>query len=401
MGITALPQPARGAEPLRRVAIIVGPVGEKLTPTYIAIAEAAAQRAEADGAVVARAYSPNATPDNVLAAVDGANVVIYLGHGVGMPNPYGKTPDPTLVNGWGLQGPKAHGNHDDSWADGSLAYYGEAWIAANAHPAPGWVMIYSNACYAPGASEGFDIPASPEIAAQRVASYSRVPLTELGASAYFATDFFEGAAQLVGTILEQPRLPYGQVFAADPRFDPAAVTRAPNTVAADGEIWLQRSAYFDGKSEYWYAFAGNPDATPAGTFVAGASSALGVRSAAADAPVVTPLLDFDGVAMGRASSYSGSSGWEGQATVALPVEIGGEIPVGPPRLVEVCADRCVTLPVVDSCPCYVGTADQRVANLSYEAWRLVTDDPLEEGLVDVRITLTPRAPTTRPEAPTA
>jgi hypothetical protein len=49
----------------------------------------------------------------------------------------------------------------------------------------------------------------------------------------------------------------------------------------------------------------------------------------------------------------------------------------------------------------VGTADQRVANLSHEAWRLVTNDPLGEGLVDVRITLTPRARTTRPAAPTA
>ncbi len=137
MGVIALPQPARGAEPVRKVAIIVGPVGEKLTPTYIAIAEAAAARAEAAGAVVARAYSPDATPDRVLAAVEGANVVIYLGHGVGVPNPYSKTPDPSLVNGWGLQGPKAHGNHDDSWANGSLAYYGEAWIAANAHPGPG------------------------------------------------------------------------------------------------------------------------------------------------------------------------------------------------------------------------------------------------------------------------
>jgi hypothetical protein len=400
MGLVAVPPPARGVEPPRKVAIIVGPVGEKLTPTYIAIAEAAAERAEADGALVARAYSPNATPDLVLAAVEGANVVIYLGHGVGVPNPYSKTPDMTLVNGWGLQGPKAHGNHDDSWANGSLAYHGEAWIAANAHPAPGWVMIYSNACYAPGAGEGFDVPASPEIAAQRVGSYSRVPLMELGASAYFATDFFEGAAQLVGTILEQPQLPYGQIFAADPRFERTAVTREPNAVAGDGEIWLQRSPYFDGKSEYWYAFAGNPDATPAGSFVQGASAALGVRNAAAHGEVVTPPLAFDGVAMGRASSYSQSPGWEGQATVALPVEIGGEIPVGAPRLVEVCGDRCVTLPVVDSCPCYVGTPDQRVANLSHAAWRLVTDDPLEEGLVDVRIILAPRAPTTWPEAPT-
>jgi hypothetical protein len=401
MGFVALPPPARGAEPARKVAIIVGPVGEKLTPTYIAIAETAARRAEANGALVARAYSPNATPNRVLAAVEGANVVIYLGHGVGVPNPYSKTPDATLVNGWGLQGPKAHGNHDDSWASGALAYYGEAWIAANAHPAPGWVMIYSNACYAPGASEGFDVQASPEVAAQRVGSYSRVPLTELGASAYFATDFFEGAAQLVGTILEQPQLPYGQIFAADPRFDATAVTRGPNPAAAHGEIWLQHSPYFDGKSDYWYGFAGNPDATPAGTFVEGASAALGVRAGALKGPLVTPLLGFDGVAVGRASSYSESPGWEGQATVALPVEIGGEIPVGAPRLVEVCGDRCVTLPVVDSCPCYVGTPDQRVANLSHEAWRLVTDDPLEEGLVDVRIVLAPQAPTTSPQGPNA
>ncbi len=401
MGVLALPQPARGAEPVRKVAIIVGPVGGKLTPTYIAIADAAAQRAEADGAIVARAYSPNATPDRVLAAVEGANVVIYLGHGVGVPNPYSKTADPALVNGWGLQGPKAHGNHDDSWARGALAYYGEAWIAANAHPAPGWVMIYSNACYAPGASEGFDVPASPEIAAQRVGSYSRAPLTELGASAYFATDFFEGAAQLVGTILEQPQLPYGQIFAADPRFDATAVTRGPNTVTASGEIWLQRSPYFDGKSNYWYAFAGNPDATPAGTFVAGASSALGARTGATHGPVVAPMLGFDGTAVGRASSYAESRGWEGQATVALPAELGGAIPVGAPRLVVVCGDRCVTLPVVDSCPCYAGTADQRVANLSHVAWRLVTDDPLAEGLVDVRVILAPQQPSTWPHAPTA
>ena len=55
----------------------------------------------------------------------------------------------------------------------------------------------------------------------------------------------------------------------------------------------------------------------------------------------------------------------------------------------VCADRCVSLPVVDSCPCYVGTADQRVANLSFAAWRQVTTCPLEEGLVRVELHLPP------------
>ena len=56
--------PARGAEPLR-VAIIVGPVGEELTPVYLALAEAAAAAAEARGAEVARAYSPDATAARV------------------------------------------------------------------------------------------------------------------------------------------------------------------------------------------------------------------------------------------------------------------------------------------------------------------------------------------------
>jgi hypothetical protein len=86
-----------------------------------------------------------------------------------------------------------------------------------------------------------------------------------------------------------------------------------------------------------------------------------------------------------ASSYSDSVGWEGMATVALPVQLGGRIPAGHPDEVLVCADHCARLPVVDSCPCYVGTADQRVANLSEAAWALVTDAPLEEGLVPVGV----------------
>ena len=103
------------------------------------------------------------------------------------------------------------------------------------------------------------------------------------------------------------------------------------------------------------------------------------------------IATVDGSVTGMASSYSESIGWEGKATVALPLDLGGGIPDGTPQYVLVCADRCMSLPVVDSCPCYVGTADERVANLSHEAWRQISDMPLEEGLIEVEITLSPVA----------
>ena len=402
LGSLGFAAPAAASQAGIKVAIIVGPVGEELTPVYISIAEAAATAAETRGASVARAYSPNADQRSVRRAVRDANVVVYLGHGVGSPNPYTDAPSAATTNGWGLNGPNRRGDHSDSFADGSLAYYGEAWIARHARPAPGWVMIYSNACYAPGAGEGQHTPASEEVAAERVSAYSRAPLADLGASAYFATDFFEGAAHLVATLLERPDLPYGEVFASEPRFEREALVTTPHASLEGLETWLHRSAYFEGEVDYWYAFAGDPalsfsGARTTGRVHAGTATAASAGARAADVPptrLALPENDgagIDGSVTGRASSYGESRGWEGQATVALPLHLGGGIPQGAPSYVVVCADRCVTMPVVDSCPCFTGTADARVANLSHEAWRLVSDMPLEEGLIDVQITLSPVA----------
>jgi hypothetical protein len=383
LGTLGLAAPA-AAEASLKVAVIVGPVGEELTPVYIGLADAAATAAETRGAEVARAYSPTATAENVLAAVEGASIVVYLGHGVGTPNPYAEQVNAETMNGWGLNGPGSDGvSHADTTSDGALAYYGEAWIAEHAKPAPGWVMIYSNACYAPGASEGHDTPADEATAAARVSAYSRAPLEELGASAYFATDFYEGAAHLVSTLLDGPDLPFGEVFASEPRYVGDGVARLPHATLEGAETWLQHSAYFDGKQEYWYAFAGDP----AGTLAAG------IRLTLSRTPSLAEIAAAGGVATGMASSYAESLGWEGRPTVALPLDLGGGIPVGEPKLVLVCADRCAMLPVVDSCPCYVGTADQRIANLSHAAWRVISDMPLEEGLIPVEVHLSPvRAP---------
>jgi hypothetical protein len=390
IGGLGLPTPAAGAEPITKVAIIVGPVGEELTPVYISLAEAAAKAAEERGADVARAYSPDADEKSVRKAVHHANIVIYFGHGVGTPNPYSDTPNPLTTNGWGLNGPNRRGDHSDSFADGTLAYYGEEWIVQHARPAPGWVMIYSNACYAPGAGEGQYEPATEEIAAERVSAYSRAPLADLGASAFFATDFYEGAAHLVSALLDGPDQPYRHIFMSEPQFDRDALVKQHHATVVGAETWLHKSPYFEGKVDYWYAFAGDPDASLAGGPTAAA--APGKKTALGGPEPEEPgIATVDGSVTGMASSYSESRGWEGKATVALPLELGGGLPDGQPDYVLICADRCASLPVVDSCPCYVGTADERVANLSHEAWRQISDMPLKEGLIEVEITLSPVA----------
>lgn len=287
----ALPNPAHASEPVK-VAVIVGPVGS-LTPTYLHLAHAAAAAAERHGATVVRAFSPHATPANVLAAVADANVIVYFGHGYGHPSPYGGL-DTSRQNGWGLQGPRARGTHDDG-LNGHLQYFGEDWIVANARPAPGFVMIYSNTCYAPGASEGGFAPATPRVAAERVAYYSR-KVFSMGGSAYFATDFDRGAADLVDRILANRRAGYGSIFASDHRFVPGALTTQPHLFSAGQQIWLHRTKYAAGPPNYWYAFAGNPDATPIRSWDPDAPTVEIERPVAgtSDAdPWISPKLRFD------------------------------------------------------------------------------------------------------------
>jgi len=71
----------------KKVVVIVGPSGSN-TSNYIYNAKKLAAQARSYGASVYEIYSPYATWAKVKAVAQGANVLIYLGHGNGWPSPY-------------------------------------------------------------------------------------------------------------------------------------------------------------------------------------------------------------------------------------------------------------------------------------------------------------------------
>ena len=98
---------------------------------------------------VTKVYSPNATWSKVKAAVAGANIVIYFGHGNGWPSPY--TYDPN-VHDEGRLRPEHDLNGDGNLSDNEHKYYGEPYMA-QLGLAPNAIVLLGNLCYASGNSE--------------------------------------------------------------------------------------------------------------------------------------------------------------------------------------------------------------------------------------------------------
>ncbi len=166
------------AAPHRLKAVfIVGPTSS-LTQSNLNDAESLAQVAESYGMDVRRVFFPHATWANVLANIQGANLVVYMGHGYGWPSPYTKVLTESRQDGMGL-------NTFDGSGPTQYTYYGANLLKQYVKLAPNAIVFLNHLCYSAGNGEpGMTIPGY-DLAAQRADNMANAWLA-IGAKTVFA-----------------------------------------------------------------------------------------------------------------------------------------------------------------------------------------------------------------------
>ena len=163
-GVVA-PSPIAAAVPANpKIVLVVGATGS-VTPTYRNYMNVVAATAARYSANVVKVYSPNATWAAVKAALQGASVVVYMGHGNGFPSPYRTSPNPDSQNGFGLNAVAGQGDNNNK-------YYGESYIGGEVRLAPNAVVILSHLCYASGNSEPGNGDPTLDVAKARLDNYA-------------------------------------------------------------------------------------------------------------------------------------------------------------------------------------------------------------------------------------
>jgi hypothetical protein len=211
VGLVGVADPTPAAAAGMKVVVVVGPVGSS-TSNYIYNARKYASQARSYGATVVEIYSPNATWSRVRSAAQGANVLIYLGHGNGSPSPYGAF-SPYSKDGMGLNATAGHGNSN-------TRYWGEYYIRTSIRLAPNAVVILNRLCYASGNSEWGSRNPTKSVARQRVDNYG-AGFLRANARAVFAEGITSASYILYG--LFRTNRSMGSIFMsssnADGRYD--------------------------------------------------------------------------------------------------------------------------------------------------------------------------------------
>lgn len=248
VGLGVIPSTASAASGIH-VVVVVGPV-ELDTARYIADGRKLAAQAAAYGAMVTAIYSPNATWSKVHAALQGADLLIYLGHGNGWPSPYKPYQDKTK-DGLGLNAAAGHGNSD-------LKYYGSYYLVHYVRMAPHAVVILSHACYTAGNSEPGKPDPSRTVAKERIDNFAAgflrtgadvVFAEPHGDASYILQDLFKTSKTMSQIFWDSPqaRHTYAFSFASAKTkgttdiSDPAAPTKFYRSVA--GHLSLKASTW--------------------------------------------------------------------------------------------------------------------------------------------------------------
>ncbi len=255
-----------------KVVVIVGPVGS-VTASYKSDADAIAAAALKYTPDVVKIYTPNATWDVVKAALQGANVVVYLGHGNGFPSPYRTSPWPLTQDGVGLN-PAAGGG------DTSVAYYGESYLANEVRLAPNAFVLLVHLCYASGNSEPGRGDPTLAVAQQRIDNYGAGFLAAgaraVVADAHYGSSYYMDALFTTGQTIEAV---WRGAPAARGNYGSFASTRTPGALAE-----------YDPDTPttgYYRSFVGDPTLTTAAV-TGGTPGSLPAPFSAPSPPVVLP-----------------------------------------------------------------------------------------------------------------
>lgn len=241
--------PAEEAPGLNAVAI-VGDVGA-YTEDYKSDMDTAVQALQNHGVTVQKFYHGEGafTWADIVAAAEGAEFIIYMGHGVYS----GSMPTPTWVGGFWLR--SGHYISPDQ-----IRTDLDGWLAEDS------AIIFSHACFTAGSasSDPTELPLSE--AQRRVQMYA-APFVDLGMRTYFANNYFRSAANLINRLLADPaeRESNGAIFKATYPYR-ASEFHATSYPQETYDLWLS------GDVAGWdHAFVG----VPAHTFLKNTQPALG------------------------------------------------------------------------------------------------------------------------------
>ena len=224
----------------------------------------------------------------VLAAVEDANIVVYFGHGIGSPNPYSEHPERERGQRLGLNGPNPSDDHADSVAERQPRLLRGGMDRRQRSPGTRLGDDLLERLLRPWRGRGLRSPRPTRRPRPRVSAPTRA--ARLPTSAHRRTSPpTSTAAQRSSSrrcsITRTPRTarssPPSRAIAPD-----AVTVLRPHPVpgAETGSIAVP---YFEGLTDYWYAFAGDPTASLSGAPISVARS----RSSRAGSRTCRPRPD--------------------------------------------------------------------------------------------------------------